>query len=72
VYTIHDLLGNTALAQAGLTNLKQSFALFATNKQQFPLVYETAWKGVVSTASYVTGNSGVDFGNTYYNDHHFQ
>jgi endo-1,3(4)-beta-glucanase len=72
VYTIHNLLGNTALAQAGLTNLKQSYALFASNQQQYPLVHETAWGGVVSTASYVTGNSGVDFGNTYYNDHHFQ
>jgi endo-1,3(4)-beta-glucanase len=72
VYTIHNLLGNTALAQAGLTNLKQSFALFARNQQQYPLVHETAWGGIVSTASYVTGNSGVDFGNTYYNDHHFQ
>jgi endo-1,3(4)-beta-glucanase len=30
-----------------------------------------AWGGVVSTASYVTGDPGVDFGNTYYNDHHF-
>lgn len=25
----------------------------------------------MSSASYVTGNSGADFGNTYYNDHHF-
>lgn len=30
-----------------------------------------AWGGVVSTASYETGNPGADFGNTYYNDHHF-
>ncbi|RFU75339.1 glycoside hydrolase family 81 [Trichoderma arundinaceum] len=30
-----------------------------------------AWGGIVSSASYVTGNSGADFGNTYYNDHHF-
>lgn len=72
MYTIHDLLGNTALAQAGLTNLKAAFAVFASNQQQYPLVHETAWGGVVSTASYVTGNSGDDFGNTYYNDHHFQ
>ncbi|PMD46142.1 glycoside hydrolase family 81 protein [Hyaloscypha variabilis F] len=71
VYTIHNLLNDTALAQAGLNNLKESFALFASNTQQYPLVHETAWGGVVSTASYVTGNSGVDFGNTYYNDHHF-
>jgi endo-1,3(4)-beta-glucanase len=72
VYTIHDLLGDTALAQAGLTNLKQAFALFSNNQQQFPLVYDAAWGGVVSSASYVTGQSGADFGNTYYNDHHFQ
>lgn len=72
VYTVHDLLGDTALAQAGLNNLKQAFALFASNQQQFPLVHETAWGGVVSTASYLTGQSGADFGNTYYNDHHFQ
>jgi endo-1,3(4)-beta-glucanase len=71
VYAIHDL-GNSALAQAGLNNLKQSFALFANNNQKYPLVYETAWGGVVSTSSYVTLNPGVDFGNTYYNDHHFQ
>lgn len=25
----------------------------------------------MSSASYVTGDAGVDFGNTYYNDHHF-
>jgi endo-1,3(4)-beta-glucanase len=30
-----------------------------------------AWGGIVSSGSYVTGDPGVDFGNTYYNDHHF-
>ena len=25
----------------------------------------------MSTGTYVTGNDGVDFGNAYYNDHHF-
>ncbi len=72
VYTLHDLLGEATLAQAGLSNLKEAFAVFASNTQEFPLVHETAWGGIVSTASYVTGDSGVDFGNTYYNDHHFQ
>ncbi|KAH9216116.1 family 81 glycosyl hydrolase [Leptodontidium sp. 2 PMI_412] len=71
VYTLHDLVGDKALAQAGLSNLKDAFARFTSNTQAFPLVYETAWGGIVSSASYVTGNSGVDFGNTYYNDHHF-
>lgn len=69
---MHEMIDQTALAQAGLVELKKAFAVFAQNKQQYPLVYETAWGGVVSSASYVTGNSGDDFGNTYYNDHHFQ
>ncbi|KAL2075440.1 hypothetical protein VTL71DRAFT_383 [Oculimacula yallundae] len=71
VYTIHDLLTDQALAQAGLNRLKEAFARFTQNTQIFPLVYETAWGGIVSSASYATGNSGADFGNTYYNDHHF-
>lgn len=51
--------------------MKEAFAVFASNTQEYPLVYETAWGGIISTASYVTDDSGVDFGNTYYNDHHF-
>ena len=71
IYAIHDLAGDTTLASSGLDNLKAAYAVFANNTQQFPLVYESAWGGIVSSASYVTGNSGDDFGNTYYNDHHF-
>ncbi|KAF7552811.1 hypothetical protein G7046_g7293 [Stylonectria norvegica] len=71
IYVLNDLLGDKALAQAGLNKLKAAFAIFASNKQQYPLVYEKAWGGVVSSATYVTGNDGADFGNTYYNDHHF-
>ena len=71
VYVLNDLSKNSSLAQTGLANLKSAFAVFVNNKQKYPLVYETAWKGVVSTGSYVTGDSGQDFGNTYYNDHHF-
>lgn len=29
------------------------------------------WGGLTSTATYKTGNTGEDFGNTCYNDHHF-
>ncbi|TVY85067.1 putative endo-1,3(4)-beta-glucanase, partial [Lachnellula suecica] len=71
IYVLNDVLNDTATAQAGLGNLKNAFNLFATNKQDYPLVYDTAWGGAVSSASYTTGNSGADFGNSYYNDHHF-
>jgi endo-1,3(4)-beta-glucanase len=71
VYTLNNLARNPSRAQEGLNKLKAAFAVFAENRQKFPLVYESAWKGVVSTASYATGDAGVDFGNSYYNDHHF-
>ncbi|KAM0332016.1 hypothetical protein ACHAQA_002282 [Verticillium albo-atrum] len=71
VYVINDMLGDKALAQAGLAKLKTAFAVFATNKQKFPLVYESAWGGVVSSATYTNRDPHADFGNTYYNDHHF-
>lgn len=29
------------------------------------------WGGIVSSATYETGDNGADFGNTFYNDHHF-
>ncbi|KIW63205.1 hypothetical protein, variant [Phialophora macrospora] len=71
VYTMHDLLGQQDLAKAALLELESCFDVFSNNRQQFPLLYDTDWKGLVSSASYVTGDSGVDFGNSYYNDHHF-
>jgi endo-1,3(4)-beta-glucanase len=70
-FAVHDLLRNPQLAHSGLANLKAAFSRFATNKQQFPLYYESAWGGIVSSATYETGDSGADFGNTFYNDHHF-
>lgn len=71
VYLINDLLGDSALAQAGLESLKTAFDRFASNTQQHPLNYESAWGGIVSSAAYTTGDPVADFGNTYYNDHHF-
>ena len=71
VYVVYDLLQEPILAREGLENLKAAFARFATNQQIHPLVYDTVWKGIVSSGSYSTGDPGQDFGNTYYNDHHF-
>lgn len=71
VYTIHELAGNPGMAADALATLKSCFARFVNNKQKYPLVYDQVWKGVVSSGTYQTGDSGLDFGNTYYNDHHF-
>lgn len=69
IYLVNDLLGDSGLAQAGLDNLKTAFDRFASNSQQFPLTYESAWGGVVSTATYTTGEPIADFGNTVSFDH---
>ena len=71
IYTAKVLAHQNDIADQGLIRLKSAFARFTTNKQKFPLVYDTAWKGIISSASYVLHDAGVDFGNSYYNDHHF-
>ena len=71
VYTVHELANNPDLAASTLDGLKKAFTRFVNNEQQFPLVYDNTWKGVVSSAAYATNDLGQDFGNSGYNDHHF-
>ncbi len=72
IWTMHSMTGNTQLAAAGLVKLKDAFNVFVNNTQPEPLLYDTVWKGVVSSASYAPPyDIGQDFGNTVYNDHHF-
>ncbi|KAF9247484.1 CAZyme family GH81 [Penicillium roqueforti] len=70
VYTVNQLGNSSDLATDAFQKLKKSFDLFVQNKQQYPLAYDSVWKGVVSTAGY-NGDLNQDFGNTAYNDHHF-
>ncbi|KAL8969840.1 MAG: hypothetical protein Q9183_001805, partial [Haloplaca sp. 2 TL-2023] len=71
VYTVHVLCNQPNTARIGLGQLKVAFAKFSTNQQLHPLVYDRAWGGLVSTSAYDNGNPISDFGNTFYNDHHF-
>ncbi|KAG8531003.1 uncharacterized protein KY384_004360 [Bacidia gigantensis] len=71
VYSTRILLGDITLAAQGLKQLKDAFAKFVANKQIYPLVYDSKWGGIVSSATYKTKDAGQDFGNTFYNDHHF-
>ena len=70
VYTVNQLGNNVSEANDAFQELKKAFARFVQNKQDFPLAYDSVWKGVVSTAGYA-GDLNADFGNTAYNDHHF-
>ncbi|KAF3904902.1 hypothetical protein ABW20_dc0107779 [Dactylellina cionopaga] len=71
VLVASDVLKDGGLAQKGLTTLKAAMDRFAKNTQVFPLVYDTKWGGISSSSWWKTGNSGEDFGNAFYNDHHF-
>jgi endo-1,3(4)-beta-glucanase len=71
LYALHDLAGNPdpTLYQQALDNLKVEFDRFVQNKQLASLTYDESWRGVITTGGY--NDPGADFGNTYYNDHHF-
>lgn len=71
VYATSQFADNSTLALAGLDKLKVAFSAFVNNKQFYPLVYDVVWRGVVSSATYASGDPNIDFGNSYYNDHHF-
>ncbi|KAI9652723.1 MAG: hypothetical protein M1831_006616 [Alyxoria varia] len=71
VYAAYVLAESPDLARPGLFKLKQAIARFISNTQINPLLYDSSWGGLVSSCTYKTGDPGCDFGNAYYNDHHF-
>ncbi|KAG7844712.1 hypothetical protein KL941_003452 [Ogataea angusta] len=71
LYVVAFILKDAQLTIKQLDKMKHAFHRFISNQQQAPLVYETNWKGVVSTGGLNDGNFYVDFGNCFYNDHHF-
>lgn len=66
LYCCQYILNDQALVSKLLPQLKTAMARFTSNNQILPLVYDTTWKGLISS-----GQSSDDFGNSYYNDHHF-
>ncbi|SCV00732.1 LAME_0G11650g1_1 [Lachancea meyersii CBS 8951] len=66
LYACQYVIKNQSLVNTLKANLKSAFARFTANNQQLPLRYDTTWGGVISS-----GSSSQDYGNSYYNDHHF-
>lgn len=66
LYVTHYVLQDSGLTNTLLPKLKRAIERFSTNCQILPLTYDTTWKGILSS-----GSSGDDYGNPYYNDHHF-
>jgi endo-1,3(4)-beta-glucanase len=69
VWVCKDVLSNDNLTSLGLEKLKSEMNRWISNQQLHPLYYDDTWKGIVSNAGFT--DPGADFGNTYYNDHHF-
>lgn len=67
---VNDILQDKDSAKDILADLKSAFEVFTSNTQFYPLMYDTKFKGITSTASQ-NGDTGADFGSGYYNDHHF-
>lgn len=66
LYTTHFILKDATTTNVLLPKMKTAIERFSKNKQQYPLFYDTSFKGVVSSAT-----GGNDYGNGHYNDHHF-
>ncbi|TDH70744.1 uncharacterized protein CCR75_005152 [Bremia lactucae] len=59
------------VAQHGIAKLVQLMSAFANNQSAFPLVYDTVYKGIISSEALTRNDMNVDFGNGVYNDHHY-
>ena len=66
---IADELGETSTAATLRARLGPLSAAWLTGSNSNPLRYDTTWGGVVSATG--LANPSADFGQGYYNDHHF-
>lgn len=64
-----DELGRHDLVDKVVSYLKASFEHWFQSSSSTLPAYETAWGGIINKAGH--NNVYVDFGNGYYNDHHF-
>jgi len=66
---IADQLGSSDIATSIRTNMKNYLNPWLSDKNGDRLLYDTDWGGICSKNG--LANSGADFGNGIYNDHHF-
>ena len=62
---------DTTLLKSCLSKLERLVEPFLTNTLGSPLVYETAYKGIVTSQVFAANDVNVEFGNGIYNDHHY-
>ncbi|KAJ1657940.1 hypothetical protein IWQ61_002740 [Dispira simplex] len=66
---IADHIGRQDLIQSAVDNLKRLIDPWLKGSNSDPLVFDSTWGGLCSSASML--DHGADFGNAVYNDHHF-
>ena len=71
LYVLYYVVKDTSATKTFLAKMKTAIERFSNNSQTYPLCYETRWKGLCSTGGMESGDSAADFGNAFYNDHHF-
>lgn len=69
--TVSDIIGDESSTNSTLENIKSAFDILLSNSQTYPLLYDTRYGGIVSSGDWASTTTQYDFGNTYYNDHHF-
>lgn len=67
LYTTYFILRDLELTSMLLPMVQNALNRFISNTQIIPLNYDMSWKGVISS----TNEPMKDFGNSFYNDHHF-
>ncbi|GMF22302.1 unnamed protein product [Phytophthora lilii] len=62
---------DTTLLSSCLSKLEALVVPFVNNTLSVPLVYETTYKGIVTSQVFTSNDVDVEFGNGVYNDHHY-
>ncbi|CAF2646360.1 unnamed protein product [Rotaria sp. Silwood2] len=66
-----DYYKETLLLEQCIKTLENAFDVLITGKNANALRYDTTWSGLVSAAGLAPSQELADFGNSYYNDHHY-
>lgn len=67
---LSDIVKDETLTNSLLSALKSFFSRLSLNNIAYPLMYDTTFGGVTTTANN-NGDTNAEFGSGYYNDHHF-
>ncbi|CAF0928792.1 unnamed protein product [Adineta ricciae] len=66
-----DYYRETSLRTECIRKLQEGFDVLLQGKNSNALKYDTTWYGLVSAAGLPANQELADFGNSYYNDHHY-